>query len=190
MTVFVNTSFRKLCHAKVGDQIRLLDAETGAVLPEVFVVIALAQSGRRPARKGMMQGLYDEQRELWLVSLETGEARKMPHLSSRVDILHEDARVALGLPPVLTPQKAEGEERWVRLTLQVPRGKQCVRELNLADAGEVEDLLSFISRRSMCVCKMEIIANPATEQRLFEQWQAAVLTGQTKLGFDDFKRQS
>ena len=191
MTVFVNTSFRKLCHAKVGDQIRLPDAETGAVLPEVFVVIALAQSGRRPARKGMTQGLYDEQRELWLVSLETGEARKMPHLSSRVDILHEDARVALGLPPVLAPvAEKDADARWVRLTLQVPRGKQFIKELSLSDSAKVEALLASISRLQMRICKMEIIANPDTEQRLFEQWQSAVLTGQTKLGFDDFKCQT
>lgn len=188
MTVFVNTAFRKLCHAKPGDQIRLLDTETGDVMPEVFVVVAIKAPGRRAARKGMSQGLYDEQRELLLVSLMSGEARKMPHLSSRVDILHEDARITLGLPPVLVPSASA--DRWARLTLQAPSGKQGIRELNLADTAQVEDLLITLHRLGTRIGKLEIISNPDDEKRLFEQWQAAVLSGQTKLGFEDFKLQA
>ncbi|GBG14543.1 molybdopterin oxidoreductase [Novimethylophilus kurashikiensis] len=85
----VNTTLPKLCHAKVGAQVRIPDPKTGEILPEIFLVTAIDEPKRKPARPGLSYGLYDDQRKLLLVSLTTGIARAMPHLSSRVEIVKE-----------------------------------------------------------------------------------------------------
>lgn len=86
----VNTNLTKICHARIGQKVRLPDPRTGEVLPEVFVVVAIDDPRRKPARANMPHGLYDDGRELLLVSLETGVARKMPHLSSRAELLRSN----------------------------------------------------------------------------------------------------
>lgn len=85
----------KLCHASIGSVVLLVSASL-EVDDEPFVVCASeATKGRRAARKGMTHGLYDDQRELFLVSLKSGLKRDLPHLSSRVIIFNE-AEVTLG----------------------------------------------------------------------------------------------
>jgi len=90
--LLVNTSMPKLCHARPGDAVRLLDRETGNPLPELYIVCIFNQKGKRHMRPCRSEGLYDEQRPLFLVNLTTGEAAEMPHLSSRVQIVR-DARI-------------------------------------------------------------------------------------------------
>lgn len=111
--IYVNTRLPKLCHAQPGQKVRLPDPATGAVLPEVFMVVAVAERLRgrtlRPARKGISLGLYDDERPLMLVSMSTGVAQPMPHLSSRAEILRDtDTPAPKALPnQVVEAVKAE-----------------------------------------------------------------------------------
>lgn len=93
--IVLNTKLPKLCHARPGDAVRLVSAETGEPTDDLFIVSVDSTSPGRPARQGMPHGLYDDQRPLFLVNLETGLAVRMPHLSSRVEIVRE-ARVVTG----------------------------------------------------------------------------------------------
>lgn len=83
------TVFTKLCHAPVGSRIKLVDSEM-KIGDEVFIVGAIDKAGQRPARKGLSLGLYDDQRQLFLMNAASGMQRSMPHLSSRVVILKSD----------------------------------------------------------------------------------------------------
>ncbi len=82
----INTKLHKLCSARPGDAIRLLDA-AGAELPDTYIIAVMEQKGRRAMRPNRTEGLYDEERPLFMVNLETGQAEALPHLSSRVQIL-------------------------------------------------------------------------------------------------------
>lgn len=73
----------KLCHCNVGDVIQIID-ENGQVQPGYYLITALYGKGKRPARPNMTHGLYDDQRYLFAVNLKTGEARELPHLSSKI----------------------------------------------------------------------------------------------------------
>lgn len=84
--IIINTSMPKLCHARPGDAIRLLD-EDGNPTEQVFIVCVVNQKGKRHMRTNVPHGLYDEERPLFIVDLATGQATSMPHLSSRVEIL-------------------------------------------------------------------------------------------------------
>lgn len=78
---FVDTRLPKLCHAKPGDIVRL---ENG-----LHMVCAFPVKGKRAARPMMMHGLYDDERPLFLVNMASGEAVVMPHLSTRLEIVHD-----------------------------------------------------------------------------------------------------
>ncbi len=84
----------KLCHAAVGSVIRLVSDKL-EVDDERFLVCAVPEAGKRAARPRMTQGLYDDERCLFLVSLTTGLMKNRPHLSSRV-IIYSEAEVLLG----------------------------------------------------------------------------------------------
>jgi hypothetical protein len=84
----------KLCHAAVGSVVRLVSAKL-EVDDEPFLVCAVPDVEKRAARARMTQGLYDDQRCLFLVSLTTGLMKERPHLSSRV-IIYSEAEVLLG----------------------------------------------------------------------------------------------
>ncbi len=88
----VDTS--KLCHARPGEVVQVVDSMTPCG-SEPFLVCVNAMSPGKPGRLGMMHGLYDEQRPLFLVSLATGESVPMPNLSSQVRIVRR-AKVVLG----------------------------------------------------------------------------------------------
>lgn len=77
----VDTRLPKLCHAHPGEMVRL---ENGLHMVCVFPV-----EGKRPARPMIGNGLYDEERSLFLVNMTTGEAIAMPHLSSRIEIVRD-----------------------------------------------------------------------------------------------------
>ncbi len=83
----VDTRQPKLCSAPVGSVVQIDD--------KTYLVCAFNPGDKRAARPGMPHGLYDEERDLFLVDLANGEATKMPHLSSRVEI-RRDAVLTLG----------------------------------------------------------------------------------------------
>lgn len=89
----VDNRLPKLCHAKVGDLVRLplRNSEYCEEMAPYYIVCADSSDKRlKIGRPGMMHGLYDDERPLFLVDLATGEAIKMPHLSSRVEIIRAD----------------------------------------------------------------------------------------------------
>lgn len=77
----------KTCHANFGDVIRLPETR------ELFVVAFFAGKNCRTAKEGASSGLYNEERPMFMVNLVTGEAKPLPHLSSRVEILRRAALV-------------------------------------------------------------------------------------------------
>lgn len=85
--IVVRSDLPKLCHARPGDVVQLVD-QAGEVQPPVYVVAVVDTTGARPMRAHMSHGLYDEVRPLFLVDVETGVTREMPHLSSRAKIHH------------------------------------------------------------------------------------------------------
>lgn len=77
----------KLCSVKVGDVVRL-PKNDGTDLPDdapIYMVCVDKTSGARAGRSDLSIGLYDEKRPLFLVDLRSGEATKMPHLSTRIE---------------------------------------------------------------------------------------------------------
>lgn len=84
----ITTRLPKLCHARPGDVVRIpADEGIGADPALYLVAVSTAHKDKRAMRSNMSHGLYDEERPLFLVNVETGEARAMPHLSSRVEIV-------------------------------------------------------------------------------------------------------
>lgn len=83
----VDTRQPKLCSASVGSVIQIEE--------KIYMVCAFNPGDKRSARPNMSHGLYDDERDLFLVDVASGEAIKMPHLSSRVEILR-DAVLTLG----------------------------------------------------------------------------------------------
>lgn len=106
----INIRLPKLCHAKPGDTVRLPDRE-GNLLDELFMVCAFPVKGKRAARPMVLHGLYDDERPLFLVSLETGLARGMPHLSSQVEIVSDLVLVQGASPAELATLTAKAEVR-------------------------------------------------------------------------------
>lgn len=82
----------KLCHAKPGDAVRLIDKD-GNRSTEVYLVAFMEKKGCLAARDCASNGLYSDDRPLFVVNIETGESKSMPHLSSRVIILRGAAVV-------------------------------------------------------------------------------------------------
>lgn len=113
----VDTSKPKLCHAMPGDCVQLL-AENAEILPQLYMVcVNPLNPQNRPAPKFAMNGLYSDERPLFLVNMETGQAAKMPHLSERV-IIVRDAELVVPRAPCRTPEsaccvwKAKRHGRW------------------------------------------------------------------------------
>lgn len=83
----VDTRLPKLCFAKPGDVISIDN--------EIFMVCVMNIKAARAAPLLASNGLYSEERPLFLVNVASGVAVQMPHLSSRVEILH-DATIVIG----------------------------------------------------------------------------------------------
>ncbi len=92
---YIEGDFTKLCHAKPGQAVTLVTA-----LMErdrhAYLVCVVPDKNKHAARDTVSNGLYDDERKLFLVNLETGELRDMPHLSSRV-IIWDDAALRLAI---------------------------------------------------------------------------------------------
>lgn len=86
----INNQLPKLCHARPGDVIRV-PYEHGGEGSTLYLVSVFNTPGKRPLRSNAMNGLYDDERPLFMVNLSTGEARPLPHLSSRVEIVRDIA---------------------------------------------------------------------------------------------------
>lgn len=87
-------SYTKLCHAKPGMVVMLVDSQM-QLDQEPYLVCAVADKHKRAARVNAPHGLYDDERQLFLVSLSTGQTKDMPNLSSRA-IMFPEANLQLG----------------------------------------------------------------------------------------------
>lgn len=92
--LIVDTSLPKLCHARPGDVIEVRPNSIDKTEPGMYIVAVAEQKGARPMRSRMPHGLYDEERPLFLVNVQSGAAVAMPHLSSRV-VIHSGAKLKL-----------------------------------------------------------------------------------------------
>lgn len=184
----IATTLRKLCHAHVGQKVRIPDPKTGEILPEIFVVVAFENSRHRPARKGVMQGLYDDQRDLQLVSLTTGLARKMPHLSSKAELLRTDdwvAALSSAEVPVLAP---ESPAAWCQLELVTGKGSNVSQSLNMAEVAEVRSLLTQLQQSAAVVASVVETEPLYDEAQLLALWRGDVANGLTLLSFEEYKK--
>lgn len=185
MAIFVNTRLPKLCHARPGQIIRLPDRQTGEVLPELFVLVALdldKPSRRKRAPYGSSAGLYNEERELLLISLTSGRARKLPHLSDRAELTQlkledvlpdtDDAQVLVSTLEALQ----------VRVTLSNATGR-LQRHLNLGRHAEVMDLLQSLAVSSDHVTEVKTVQQ-LNEDEAKARWRKAVAAGETLDSFE------
>jgi hypothetical protein len=188
MSTFVDTTLPKICHARVGQQVRLPDTQTGVIQPEVFMVVAKLERGCRPAREGMSQGLYDDERQLMLVSMETGIARSMPHLSSRADLLCTKPEHA-ALPPasaLVAPR--EPMDAVVEVEMRSPRGRTRVVAVNLADVEDTRALLERLQISESRIASVKKAGPMPTIAELIVQWRQAVADGTTMQSFEEYKQ--
>jgi hypothetical protein len=190
MSVFVDTRLPKLCHATPGRVIRLPDPQTGAVLPELFVLVALdldKPSRRKKPPFGQSAGLYNEERDLLLISLTSGRARKLPHLSTRVDLTDlklEDVLPEATSAPVLVSTL---EESHVRVSVATGVGR-VHRYLNLGAPAEVMGLLKSLIENADHVTEVKTLRE-LNEEEAKARWRLAVSAGETLLSFEEFKAQ-
>ncbi|KWA83935.1 hypothetical protein WL29_21450 [Burkholderia ubonensis] len=188
MSTFVDTRLPKICHAQVGQKVRLPHPQTGDIHPEVFVVVALEQPGKRGPRSGVSQGLYDDERELMLVSLTTGLARKMPHLSSRAELIRANDLAAFFSPdevPVLMPETVEA---WYQVDMDIARGQRLAHAVNLADTEDVRALLERLQKTGARVAAVSEAADRPNDSQVLAQWRQEVAEGTTLLSFEEYKK--
>ena len=188
MSTYVNTELPKICHARPGRIIRLPDPKTGDVLPELFVLVAVdldKPSTRKRPPYPSSAGLYNEERELLLVSLSTGRARKFPHPSSRADLTDlklEDVLPDVAATPVLV---STSEAAQVRVTLATGHGSEH-RYVNLAMPEQTMELLNSLAETADHVTEVKAIRE-LKEDEAKDRWRKAVAAGETLLSFDEFK---
>lgn len=84
MKIFKAEATTKLCNCSPGDVISLWDNNTG--LCEGYFLICML--GEEFKKKSNTFGLYAAENDLFLVNLQTGGTKKMPHLSSKIKIEH------------------------------------------------------------------------------------------------------
>jgi hypothetical protein len=83
----VRSDLPKLCHSQIGSIVQLIN-EDGSVQEEAYMICVYIEKGkiqRHPPNN--MNGLYSVKYPLFLVNIETGEARDTIHLSKRVQPL-------------------------------------------------------------------------------------------------------
>lgn len=194
MATVVNTSLSKICHARIGQFVRLPDVKTGHVLPEVFVVVAVDDARCRPARPGMSQGLYDEGRELFLVSLESGRARAMPHLSSRAELLSaKDYFDALGreVPSLVTPERPAAVSDapvWAQIQYRTKRGTEQTVEVDLADSEAVSGFLEVLQATEGQLLSVKEERHLEPVEQLRAQWRRDVAMAKTLRSFEEYQQ--
>lgn len=90
--------YTKLCHARPGDVVQLLDADLVPVVGYFLLVFRdTPRAPRLAAKPNQPEGLYADGRELWLVNVESGAFVPPPSFSSRCRIFR-DATLQLKEP--------------------------------------------------------------------------------------------
>ncbi|MBK3779986.1 hypothetical protein G3A43_06935 [Paraburkholderia aspalathi] len=190
MSTYVNTRLPKICHAQPGRILRLPDEATGDVLPELFMLVVIGSDKPGRGKKAPFPpsaGLYNEQRELMLLSLTTGHVRRMPHLSSRADLTDltlEDVRPDAATAPVLVSKL---EDTQVRVTIATGHGN-VQRHLNLGRPDDVMNLLQRLVENVDHVTEVKTIKQ-LNEEEEKARWRLAVGAGTTLLSFEDYRAQ-
>jgi hypothetical protein len=87
MKVIKTTKESKLLHARPGSCVRLYDMNGERILDELWLVAVLPDGKCDAALVCKSNGLYSDKRALFLVSIDTGELRALPHKSTRVQLV-------------------------------------------------------------------------------------------------------
>jgi len=82
----------KLCHCRPGDTVKLEDSE------DVFLICIFGPAAGVVGRQLGSMGLYNAEHPVFLVSLSTGEAIPMPHLSSQVRVVKSFVTIGQNAP--------------------------------------------------------------------------------------------
>lgn len=94
------TNKTKVCHSRPGDCVRVFDNTTGADLG-LFIICS---AGKLEAQLSS-SGLYKADKPIFMVSLSTGEALMLPHLSSKTIEIMRDVSVIIND----TPDRTSGQ---------------------------------------------------------------------------------
>lgn len=92
MKILTDERQTKLCHGNPGDVVQLSSGGT------LYMICVQPERGKRPGRANMSQGLYDDERNLYLVDLQTGYMKEMVHLSTKVTFRPDIAITSNALP--------------------------------------------------------------------------------------------
>ena len=98
-------SARKVCFARAGQVIQLLDAMLRPVGP-YYLVYRLGKAKMQPSAAVASNGLYSTDDAHGLIDLATGIVADMPHLSSRMMVIHDAELVVKPVPTLLTGSRA------------------------------------------------------------------------------------
>lgn len=180
---FVNTKLPKICHARVGDLVRLPDPETGDVLDEVFMVCAKPEQPKRRTRKAQRSTLSYEKDPVFLVSLTTGELREMPHLSSRVSLVADADKPSFECEVVLADTD---ESKWRHLVLsRLSDNTEVFETVSLLDVGSVEALLTQMAEQNLVIKSVSALQDLCREEAK-RFWRLAVAEGRTEMSFEEY----
>lgn len=139
----------------------------------------------KPGREGMSHGLYDDARQLMLLSLESFSIRPMPHLSSRAELLRENG-IPEAYPTTLSPGTPGDlvHRDAVRVTMLRPRASvPCDEVVDTSDPVAVRKLLSLLVNTASVVQDVDHVGLKAA-------WRADVAAGRTDDSFESFAKKA
>ena len=180
---FVNTKLPKICHARVGDLVRLPHPETGDVLDEVFLVCAKPEQPKRRTRKTARSTLSYEKDPVFLVSLTTGELREMPHLSSRAALVADAEKPSFECEVVLADTD---ESKWRHIVMtRLSDNAEVFETVSLLDVGSVDALLSKMAEQQLAVKSVAALQDLCRDEAK-RFWRLAVAEGRTEMSFEEY----
>lgn len=180
---YVNTTLPKICHARVGEFVRLPDDKTGEVTDEIFIICAMPAPRTSRRRKVDRSTLSYEKEQTFLVSLKTGEIRDMPHLSSRAEIIHSEGKPEFSAEFVLADTD---ESKWRHLALVNPTtAVDSYETVSLLDVASVDALFQKIVESGLVVQEYVALQDLCQDEAK-RFWRKAVAEGLTEMSFEEY----
>lgn len=183
MTYLIDTALPKLCHAHVGEYVRLPDPATGELLDEVFLICAKPEPKPSRRRKSERSTLSYEKEHTFLVSVSTGEIREMPHLSTRSQPLRGADKPEFCAEFVLADTD---ESKWRHLALFNPETQaDSFETVSLRDTESVDALLQKIAKQELVIREYVVLQDLCRDEAK-RFWRKAVAEGLTEMSFDEY----
>jgi len=177
-----------IAHAQIGQIIHLQDPKTGESLPEPFLVVAVETrvNDRQKVLDAEHFGLATERRQVFLVSLDTGLARKLPKLSvvgNLTKLTLRDVRPELQDIPTLSLQLPDS-----RIRVDMVYGDNLETETwDLADHPEMLAHLQALANSGTRLRRVLTQAEVSEEDQQRARWKAEVASGRTEMSFSQYK---